>query len=95
VNRADLNQLSELRVREAMALFAKRYYDGACYLAGFSVECALKACIARKTAKHSFPDRDAVLKSWTHNLKSLAEVAGLYGEIMDEVQGGTTLVDRI
>jgi hypothetical protein len=45
VNRAEFQKLADLRAREAGVLLAARCYDGAYYLAGYAVECALKACI--------------------------------------------------
>jgi hypothetical protein len=49
VNRAEFQKLADLRAREAGVLLAAKCYDGAYYLAGYAVECALKECIARKT----------------------------------------------
>ena len=51
--------------------------DGAYYLAGYAVECALKACIARGTQRYEFPDRKRVDASYTHNLKDLTALANL------------------
>ena len=51
--------------------------DGAYYLAGYAVECALKACIARGTQRHEFPDKKTVDASYTHNLRDLIKVANL------------------
>jgi len=48
-----------------------RLTDGAYYLAGYAVECALKACIAKKTQRHEFPDKRRVDASHTHNLIQL------------------------
>jgi len=39
-------------------------------LAGYAVECALKACIAQRTRKHEFPERDAA-KYYKHDLQEL------------------------
>ena len=69
--RTDLQRLSRLRAREARTLFAAGHYDGANYLAGYAVECALKACIARRTQRHEFPERERVLRAWSHNLGQL------------------------
>lgn len=77
MNRADLQQLSELRLREAQALLAAGLADGAYYLAGYAVECALKACIAKRTREHDFPDKKLVDDSYTHNLKELFRLAEL------------------
>lgn len=81
MNRADLQQLSELRIREAQSLLQAFLYDGAYYLAGYAVECALKACIAKQTREYDFPDRTVVNKSYTHNLVDLIGVAGLQREL--------------
>jgi len=75
--RTDLQRLSRLRAQEARTLFAAGQHDGANYLAGFAVECALKACIARKTRRYEFPDRDRVLRAWSHNLDQLLHQADL------------------
>jgi HEPN domain-containing protein len=66
MNRADLQRLSRLRIQEARSLFKLKHYSGAYYLAGYSVECALKACLARDTPRFDFPDKELVLKSYTH-----------------------------
>ncbi len=51
--------------------------DGAYYLAGYCVECALKACIAKATVRHEFPDKRKADLSYTHNLRGLLSVADL------------------
>lgn len=77
LNRSTLQELARIRLREARALLANRHYDGAYYLAGYAVECALKACVARKTRRYDFPDKRIVNKSHTHDLESLVKLAGL------------------
>jgi hypothetical protein len=77
MNRADLQQLSDLRFREAQALLAAGLADGAYYLAGYAIECALKACIARRTREHDFPDKKLVGDSYTHDLEKLFRLAEL------------------
>ncbi len=62
---------------EAQALLDAGLPDGAYYLAGYAVECALKACIAKQTQRHDFPDKKNVDASYTHDLKKLIEVAKL------------------
>ena len=52
-------------------------FDGAYYLAGYAVECALKACIAKETRRGEFPDRKTVESRHSHNLSQLIKVAGL------------------
>jgi hypothetical protein len=43
----------------------------------------LKACIARQTQRHEFPDNNKVRKSWTHALNDLVNVAGLKDELQE------------
>jgi hypothetical protein len=45
------------------------------------VECALKACIARRTQEHDFPEKKFVNDSHTHNLKTLLQLAELKTEL--------------
>ena len=71
MNRQQLQELSDVRLKEARALLAAGLADGAYYLAGYAVECALKACIAKRTREHDFPDKDLVQKSYTHKLVDL------------------------
>lgn len=77
MDRKDLQALSRIRAREAKALLDAGLHDGAFYLAGYAVECALKACIAKTTRKHEFPDKDRVNKSYTHSLVELIRLAEL------------------
>ena len=46
MNRADFQRLADVRIDEAGVLLAAGRWSGAYYLAGYAVECALKACIA-------------------------------------------------
>lgn len=69
--------LSGVRLAEANALFAAGFPDGAYYLTGYAVECALKACIAKRTERYDFPDKKSVDASYTHNLRDLIRVANL------------------
>ena len=77
VNRKDLQFLAAARFAEAKTLLRAGRPDGAYYLAGYAVECALKACIARATQRHEFPDKKSVDASHTHNLRDLVKVANL------------------
>jgi HEPN domain-containing protein len=52
MNREDFQQLAESRLKEARALLTAELPDGAYYLAGYAIECALKACIAKRTQQH-------------------------------------------
>lgn len=77
MNRKDLQSLSRTRFEESAALLAAGLPDGAYYLAGYAVERALKACIAKETQRYEFPDKKRVDASHTHNLKELVRLANL------------------
>lgn len=78
MNRSEFQKLADLRAHEAGVLLAARCYDGAYYLAGYAVECALKACVARKTRRYDFPPpRNEVDACYTHDLARLLKAAGL------------------
>jgi hypothetical protein len=50
MNRSDLQQLTEMRIRESGILLTGAESSGAYYLAGYAVECALKAHCQADTA---------------------------------------------
>jgi hypothetical protein len=77
MNREYFQRLAELRLKEAKALLAAELPDGAYYLAGYSIECGLKACIAKLTRQHDFPDKKLADKSYTHDVERLMDAAGL------------------
>jgi hypothetical protein len=77
VTRKDLQRLADLRIEEALILLNARKYAGGYYLAGYSVECGLKACIAKKIRRHTYPDKDLAQQCYTHKLEGLIDIAGL------------------
>jgi hypothetical protein len=77
MNRILLQQLAETRVRDAGALLAASQWSGAYYLAGYAVECGLKACIAKLTNQHDYPNKQFAQQCYTHNIEDLVKVAGL------------------
>jgi len=93
LTRRHFQRLAELRAREAGSLSKTRGNQlGAYYLAGYAVECALKACIAKKTRRHEFPrDRKYVEKVYTHDLQALLKEAGLNNLLERDVKTNKTL----
>lgn len=78
MNRETFQELALIRLKESEALLEEGCWDGAYYLCGYVIECALKACISKKTKEHDFPPpRSTIEKYYTHNLKLLMESAGL------------------
>ena len=86
-----------MRVRETKALIKARQYSGAYYLAGYVVECALKAIIAKntgvRTRRYEFPnEEDFALKKadyWTHSFATLVKTAGLDADLKAETQNNS------
>lgn len=91
MNRADLQKLAASRIGEAQILLSAGSYPGALYLAGYAIECALKACIAKETKEYDFPDLDAVRASYTHNLTSLLGLAKLQDKLSAEIKANKQL----
>jgi hypothetical protein len=81
MNRKDLQKLANARIREAKILFKAGEYSGAYYLAGYSVECALKACFAKGVQRYDFPDKNRAGKIFIHRLPELAKLANLDSEM--------------
>ena len=78
MNRTDFHKLTEIRLKETKLLLDRKCYQGAYYLAGYAVECALKACIAKRTQAHDFPPKPQVVRDfYQHDIRSLAKMAGL------------------
>lgn len=78
MNRRDFRRLAEERLRDAQVLLVNRRYSAAYYLAGYAVECGLKACIARQIKQYEFPPTARFSRDvFTHDLKDLVKHAGL------------------
>ena len=60
-------------------------------MAGYSVECAIKACIAKHTKKFEFPNKDLANRAWNHDLEQLIGIAGIRKELNDEMETNKTL----
>lgn len=77
MNRNDFKKLAIMRVKEARILIDSHGYSGAYYLCGYAIECAVKACYAKKIKKHEFPNRNTVNQIYSHVLHDLIKVAEL------------------
>ena len=77
MNKADFEKLVAIRLSEAEALLSAGNFHGAYYLAGYTLECALKVCIAKQVNQYDFPDKHLANASHTHNLTDLLGVAEL------------------
>lgn len=91
MNRSDLHRLADLRLTEARTLLAAGAFEGAYYLAGYAIECALKACVARQIREFDFPEKRLVERSYTHNLTQLLEVSGVKVEFEEATRDNEAL----
>ncbi len=90
MNRTDFQRLSDVRLQESRALLAAGFPEGAYYLAGYAVECALKACIAKRTQLHDFPEKGSQ-KYYSHDLDNLLELARLRMDLDTSTQSDPAL----
>jgi hypothetical protein len=91
MNRIGFQEIAHLRLRESKALLAGGFPEGAYYLAGYAVECALKPCIAKRTREHDFPDKKLVNDSHTHDIAKLLQLAELKVELEAAMQGNPAM----
>ncbi|WP_243288052.1 hypothetical protein [Geothrix terrae] len=59
-------------------LLERGSYAGSYYLMGYAVECAVKAAIAKQTRRYDFPNKRLANESFSHDLKSLLQTAGIW-----------------
>lgn len=79
-----LKLLSQSRLEEAELLLAHSMFSGSFYLAGYSVELSLKACLAKMIEANSIPSRQFIMDLHTHDFLKLVGLAGLRGALKKE-----------
>jgi HEPN domain-containing protein len=92
-DRTSFQQLAQLRLAEARLLLRENQPSGAYYLAGYVVECALKAIIAKQFRGDEIPDKALVNRVYTHDVSELLRLAGLESEL-DAARRGDSELDR-
>jgi HEPN domain-containing protein len=90
-DQATFQQLAEARLAEARLLLANGFPSGAYYLAGYAIECALKAIIATGFRANVIPDKSRVNSIYTHNLKDLLSLADLKSPLEDDMNENSAL----
>jgi HEPN domain-containing protein len=86
MTRIDLQKLADEKLSDAQILFGAKSWSNAYYLAGYAVELAIKACIAKAFKADTVPDKDVVLKTYSHEFPKLIGTAGLTAELQKQVQ---------
>lgn len=80
MNRAFWQRLAEERVLDARSLLDSGRWSAAYHIAGYALECGLKACILvflEHNLEMIFRERRYSEKCWVHELPLLVELAGL------------------
>ena len=80
VTRAEWQRLADERVRDAAGLLSTKRWSAAYYLAGYAVECGLKACVVvyvKRNADVVFREKKYSENCWTHDFEALVKLAGL------------------
>ena len=91
MDRYDLQDIARIRLKEARSLLKNGHYHGSYYLAGYAIECSLKACIAKNSKKYAFPDLKTVRDSYSHELMPLFKVAGLWTTFEKDMRNNNDL----
>jgi len=81
-NQDEWQELAEARLEDAEVLLKNGRFAAAYYLAGYSVECALKARIASLVKAGDFPPKPEYVRNklYQHNLETLLVAAELRSE---------------
>lgn len=85
--RRDLQRIAESKLEDALLLLKHKRFSNAYYLAGYSIEIGLKACIAKQITAEVIPDKNFVNAIYQHELGRLVGVAGLTSELKKKEQG--------
>jgi hypothetical protein len=94
LDRLKLQKLADRYLRDADMLRRSRAWSSAYYLAGYAVECALKARIAKQFRKHEFPNLKTVQGAHTHKLEELLGLAGLKDQLADRRRASDSFGDN-
>jgi HEPN domain-containing protein len=74
----ELREMAKTRLKEAKVLYDNGLYDGACYLAGYVIELALKARICKLLDINDYPPNGDISRAYKiHDLDQLLRLAGL------------------
>jgi HEPN domain-containing protein len=91
--RNELKQLAKTRLKEAKFLFDTGFYDGACYLAGYVVELALKARICKILDLAEYPQSGEISRAYkTHRYGDLLMLSGLERKFSDAIGTNSSLL---
>ncbi len=87
----DLEKLAQTRLDDAIHLLHGKKASSAYYLAGYSIELALKACISKLFQENMIPDKSFVNTIYTHSLESLMSASGLLPSLKEDMKSDPKL----
>ena len=82
----DLKMLSQARIDDAIVLYQAGKSSSAYYLAGYSIELALKVCISDLFKAGVIPDKGLVNATYIHDLEKLMNTAGLKPALQEQLR---------
>ena len=94
MDQAHWDRLSDVRIAEAQALISAGLWAGAYYLAGYAVECKLKALVVKKVDNESgiiFREQRFQSDVWTHNFADLLKSLGLLEKLKQDKKKNSRL----
>jgi hypothetical protein len=77
LTKSNLEKLAQMRLDDALFLLQAGRWSTAYYVAGYAVEMALKASIAKLFSQNVIPDRAFVNAIYVHKFNDLLSAAGL------------------
>jgi HEPN domain-containing protein len=86
MRKSDIEKLAVTRLEEASSLLDAGHFSGAYYLAGYAIELAFKAVIARNFRSDEIPDRRFVEKVYSHDVTRLVALAELEADRLTKIK---------
>ena len=83
MNRRSFQKLADARLLDSKALLKAKRYDAAYYVAGYTIECALKACIAKRTRLYEYPPKET-RDFYSHAIEALLNLTGIAKSFQQE-----------
>ena len=77
LKRTDLRAIAQAKLDDAVLLLQHRRFSNAYYLAGYTIEIGLKACIAAQVSAETIPDKAFLNRVLKHEFSVLVGLAGL------------------
>lgn len=95
-NKVEWQELSECRLRDAEVLLENKRYAAAYYLAGYGVECALKARVASLMREGDFPPKPKFVREelYTHSLVKLLVASDLLPVFEEKFKSNPSFEDQ-